>query len=123
MYGVVATINIKPGFKEPFMASMLEDADGSVNNEPGCLRFDVLEDNENPNRIYLMEEYVDEAAFQSHTPTAPTSSSGGKPARTGLTGRRKCTGFPGSIRRASRAAAANRQKQRGCRGQASAIRH
>ena len=55
MYGIVATINIKPGFKEQFMASILEDAAGSVNNEPGCRRFDVLEDSENPNRIYLME--------------------------------------------------------------------
>jgi (4S)-4-hydroxy-5-phosphonooxypentane-2,3-dione isomerase len=41
MYGVVVTINIKPGFKERFMPSMLEDAEGSINNEPGCLRFDV----------------------------------------------------------------------------------
>ncbi len=67
MYGVVATINIQPEFREQFMVSMLEDADGSVNNEPGCLRFDVLVDAENPNRIYLMEEYVDEEAFQAHT--------------------------------------------------------
>lgn len=67
MYGVVVTINIKPGFKERFMPSMLEDARGSVNNEPGCLRFDVLQDTEDPNRIYLMEEYMDEAAFETHT--------------------------------------------------------
>ena len=67
MFGVVVTINIKPGFKEQFMQSMLEDADGSVNNEPGCLRFDVLQDNDSPDRIYLMEEYADEAAFQVHT--------------------------------------------------------
>jgi autoinducer 2-degrading protein len=67
VFGVVVTINIKPAFKEQFMQSMLEDAEGSVNNETGCLRFDVLQDNENPNRIYLMEEYTDEGAFQVHT--------------------------------------------------------
>jgi (4S)-4-hydroxy-5-phosphonooxypentane-2,3-dione isomerase len=67
MYGVIVTINIKPGFKERFMPSMLEDAQGSVNNEPGCLRFDVFQDSEDPNRIYLMEEYVDEAAFETQT--------------------------------------------------------
>jgi len=67
MYGIIVTINIKPGFKERFMPSMLEDAEGSVNNEPGCLRFDVFQDSEDPNRIYLMEEYVDEAAFEAHT--------------------------------------------------------
>jgi quinol monooxygenase YgiN len=67
MYGVVVTINIKPQFKQRFMLSMLDDARGSVHDEPGCLRFDVLQDTSDPNRIYLMEEYVDEAAFQAHT--------------------------------------------------------
>jgi quinol monooxygenase YgiN len=67
MYGLIVTINIKPGFKDQFMEALMEDARGSVNNEPGCLRFDVLEDSEEPNRIYLMEEYRDEAAFQAHT--------------------------------------------------------
>ncbi len=67
MYGLIVTINIKPGFKDQFMEALMEDARGSVNNEPGCLRFDALEDSEEPNRIYLMEEYRDEAAFQAHT--------------------------------------------------------
>jgi quinol monooxygenase YgiN len=67
MIGVVVTINIKPGFKEPFMQSMLEDAAGSMNHEPGCLRFDVLQDSQVPHRIYLMEVYRDEAAFETHT--------------------------------------------------------
>lgn len=66
MFGIIAAINIKAGFKEQFMESMLGDARGSINDEPGCLRFDVLQDSENPNRIYLMEEYVDEAAFEAH---------------------------------------------------------
>lgn len=67
MYGIIATINIKPEFKQRFMGPMLEDARGSLNNEPGCLRFDVLQDESDPNRIYLVEEYVDQGAFQSHT--------------------------------------------------------
>jgi quinol monooxygenase YgiN len=67
MYGIVATINIKPEFKQQFMQAMLEDARGSNQDEPGCLRFDVLQDADDPNRIHLMEEYVDEAAFQAHT--------------------------------------------------------
>ena len=67
MFGVVVTINIKPGVKEQFMKHMLADAEGSVSKEPGCLRFDVLQDASNPNRIYLMEEYRSEAAFEEHT--------------------------------------------------------
>ena len=45
---------------------MLGDAKGSVNDEPGCLRFDVIQDAGDPNRIWLYEVYVDEAAFQEH---------------------------------------------------------
>ena len=70
MLGVLVTINIKPGFKDRFMPAMLADAEGSVNNEPGCLRFDVLQDTEHSDRIYLMEEYADEAAFQVPYPAA-----------------------------------------------------
>jgi len=67
MYGVIVTINVKPEFKQRFMVPTLEDARGSLNNEPGCWRFDVLQDESDPSRIYLLEEYVDEGAFQSHT--------------------------------------------------------
>ena len=67
MYVIIAPIQIKPGFKEKFIEEMIGDARGSVNNEPGCLRFDVIQDAENPNRIWLYEVYIDEAAFQEHT--------------------------------------------------------
>ena len=55
MIALVVTINIEPGHKEEFMASMMGDARGSNNDEPGCLRFDVLQDNEDPNQIHLYE--------------------------------------------------------------------
>ncbi|MSQ06866.1 MAG: antibiotic biosynthesis monooxygenase [Dehalococcoidia bacterium] len=67
MFGVVVTNNIKPGFKDQFMRALLDDAKGSATKEPGCPRFDVLQDNSEANRIYLMEEYKDEAAFETHT--------------------------------------------------------
>ena len=66
MIALVVTINIKPGHKEEFMASMMGDARGSNNDEPGCLRFDVLQDNEEPNRLHLYEVYQDEAAVEAH---------------------------------------------------------
>lgn len=66
MIALIVTVNIKPGFKEPFMASLMGDARGSNNDEPGCLRFDVLQDNEDSNRIYLYEVYRDEAAVEAH---------------------------------------------------------
>jgi quinol monooxygenase YgiN len=45
---------------------MLDDARGSVNDEPGCYRFDVLQDSDDPNTIYLYEVYRDRAAFEEH---------------------------------------------------------
>ncbi|MEX1018210.1 MAG: putative quinol monooxygenase [Litorilinea sp.] len=66
MYVIIAPIQIKEGFKEAFIEAMLGDAQGSVNDEPGCLRFDVIQDGADPNRIWLYEVYTDEAAFQAH---------------------------------------------------------
>ena len=69
MYVIIAPIKIKEGFKEQFVEAMLDDAKGSVKNEPGCLRFDVIQDGDDPNLIWLYEVYVDEAAFQAHMET------------------------------------------------------
>ena len=44
MYVIVAPIQIKEGYKDAFVEAMLGDAKGSVNDEPGCLRFDVIQD-------------------------------------------------------------------------------
>lgn len=67
MYVLVVKIQIKPEFRDQFMQSMIEvDAKGSVQNEPGCVRFDVIEDESDPNRIYLYEVYRDRAAFDAH---------------------------------------------------------
>ena len=66
MHVLVVTIDIKPGCKDPFIAAMLEDARGSVKHEPGCVRFDVIQDEHNLNRIYLYEVYTDRAAFDAH---------------------------------------------------------
>jgi len=63
---LVVKIQIRPEFRERFMASMLDDARGSTRDEPGCLRFDVIQDEADPNRIYLYEVYRDEAAFEEH---------------------------------------------------------
>ena len=67
MYIVIAPIQVKKGFKEQFVEEMIADAKGSITNEPGCLRFDVVQDSDDPNRVWLYEVYRDEAAFGAHT--------------------------------------------------------
>jgi autoinducer 2-degrading protein len=66
MLSLLVTIKIKPGYRDAFVESLLEDARGSVNDEPGCLRFDVLQDSADPNRIFLYEVYKDEQALEAH---------------------------------------------------------
>jgi (4S)-4-hydroxy-5-phosphonooxypentane-2,3-dione isomerase len=63
---LLVAIKIKPGYRDQFVNALMDDAKGSVNNEPGCLRFDVLQDSENPDRIYLYEVYKDEKALEAH---------------------------------------------------------
>ena len=66
MIGLIVTINIKPEHKDAFMASLEGDGRGSNNDEPGCLQFDVLQDTEDANRIFLYEIYRDDAALEAH---------------------------------------------------------
>ena len=71
MYAIFVTINIKPGYREQFKEASLGDSQGSVRDEPGCFRFDILEDKTNPNRFYLYEVYEDEDAHMVAHRNAP----------------------------------------------------
>ena len=53
MIVLMVSITIKEGFKDQFMDSLMGDAIGSNNDEPGCYRFDVIQDNEQDNLIHL----------------------------------------------------------------------
>ena len=66
MFALFVTAKIKPGHRAEFIEATMGDAVGSNNDEPGCLRFDVLQDNEDPNKLHLYEVYQDEAAVEAH---------------------------------------------------------
>ena len=66
MYSIIVPIQIKPGYKDQFIEAMIGDAKGSIEKEPGCYRFEVIQDGNNSNRIWLVEVYKDEAAFKEH---------------------------------------------------------
>ena len=66
MYIIFAPVQIKKGHETELIDGMLDHAPRFVNDEPGCLRFDVIQDAGDPNRIWLYEVYKDEAAFQQH---------------------------------------------------------
>ena len=66
MIVLMVSIRIKEGHKDEFMEEMLGDAIGSNRDEPGCLRFDVLQDIDDDHLIHLYEVYKDEASLEAH---------------------------------------------------------
>ncbi len=66
MHVIVAEIRIKPEYRERFMESMIDDASGSVEHEPGCYQFAVVRDQKDENHIFLVEVYRDAEAFRVH---------------------------------------------------------
>lgn len=69
MYVIVAPIQVKRQHREEFVKGIIEDAQESVKKEPGCLRFDVIQDASHMDRFWLYEVYKDEAAFKAHMQT------------------------------------------------------
>ncbi|MDQ6674785.1 MAG: antibiotic biosynthesis monooxygenase [Chloroflexota bacterium] len=69
MFALVVSLKVKPGMRGRFLAVAEDDSTCSVRDEPGCLRFDVLQDNADPDHFFFYEVYRDEAAFQAHGQT------------------------------------------------------
>ncbi|MBB6173839.1 autoinducer 2-degrading protein [Nocardiopsis mwathae] len=65
-YHVLVQFDVPPSKREDFVAAGLFDAEGSLANEPGTLRFEVIRDENNPNRFYLDEVYTSREAFEEH---------------------------------------------------------
>lgn len=70
MYALVVPLRVKPEMREKFLAAAHDDSTCSVRDEPGCMRFDVLQDNSDPNRFFFYEVYRDEAAVEAHRASA-----------------------------------------------------
>src|SRR5260370_28007774 len=59
-------VRVRPEGRERFLQAIEVDALGSERDEPGCLRFNVLHDGQDPNVYYFFEVYRDEAALEAH---------------------------------------------------------
>jgi (4S)-4-hydroxy-5-phosphonooxypentane-2,3-dione isomerase len=66
MLAVVVSVRVKPDRRDEFLKAIEEDSRGSREDEPGCLRFDVLQDASDPNHFFFYEVYRDEAALKAH---------------------------------------------------------
>jgi (4S)-4-hydroxy-5-phosphonooxypentane-2,3-dione isomerase len=66
MLAMWVKVRVKPAERERFLQAIEVDALGSERDEPGCLRFNVLQDAQDQDVYYFFEIYRDEAALEAH---------------------------------------------------------
>jgi quinol monooxygenase YgiN len=66
MFVVCVEFEIEPNQTDVFMTAARINAEQSFNQEVGCQQFDVCQDRDFPNSVFLYEVYDDEAAFETH---------------------------------------------------------
>jgi autoinducer 2-degrading protein len=66
MLAIWVKVRVKADQKQRFLKAIEEDALGSERDEPGCLRFNVLQDEKDENVYYFFEVYKDAAALEEH---------------------------------------------------------
>jgi (4S)-4-hydroxy-5-phosphonooxypentane-2,3-dione isomerase len=71
VFCVIVSLRVKPDMVEQFLEVMGKNSRASRRDEPGCLRFDVDRDNDDPNHFLLDELYADERAFTQDHRGAP----------------------------------------------------
>jgi autoinducer 2-degrading protein len=69
MLAIWVKVRVKPEARSRFLAAIEADALGSERDEPGCLRFNVLQEEGDGNVYYFFEVYRDEAALEAHRAT------------------------------------------------------
>ena len=65
MYVIVGTHKILPDFLDSYVENILAHAARS-REEPGCVRYEVLRDLDDPTTFLLYEVFEDEAAYDAH---------------------------------------------------------
>lgn len=66
MLAIWVKVKIKAAMRDKFLKAIEADALGSERDEPGCLRFNVLQDEKDENVYYFFEVYKDQAALDAH---------------------------------------------------------
>jgi autoinducer 2-degrading protein len=53
--------------RDVFLKEIEDNSIATVRDEPGCPHFDVVQNQDDPDRYYFYEVYVDEGAYATHT--------------------------------------------------------
>lgn len=69
MIVLIMELHVMAGRRQDFISLINEIAKDSE-DEPGCLRFDVLQDEADPDRFFYYDVYADKASAEAHRETA-----------------------------------------------------
>ena len=69
MLAIWVKARVKPEERQRFLQAIEVDALGSERDEPGCFRFNVLQDEADENVYYFYEVYASQAALEAHRAT------------------------------------------------------
>ncbi|WP_425667182.1 putative quinol monooxygenase [Vibrio tubiashii] len=69
MYCIIVSNRVKQGREEDYISIMGRNARCSVENEDGCIQFDVLKDINDPQLFHLYEIYQSQQALAIHKQT------------------------------------------------------
>jgi quinol monooxygenase YgiN len=66
MISLTVSLQVVPGHLDDFVEAIRTNAERSFTDEPGCLYFDVSQDQADDHHFTLYELYADEAAVEAH---------------------------------------------------------
>ena len=66
MLVVLVNVTVRQEMLEEFKRAILVNADSARSREPGCVRFDVSRNEDDPTEWLFYEVYRDAAAFEAH---------------------------------------------------------
>ena len=70
MFIVLVKVQVKPELLDEFKTAILTNAELSVQRDPGCVRFDVLQQHDDPTRWMFYEVYEREQSWVDHRNSA-----------------------------------------------------
>ena len=69
MIVTIVNVWVKPEYRDEFIKASIENHKNSI-KEPGNLRFDILQDKNDPNKFTFYEAYESEEAAKAHKETS-----------------------------------------------------
>ena len=66
MIVLVVDLHASAGHETDLLNAGIADANNTMQNEPGCIRFDVVQDSVDPAHLWFYEVYRDQAALDKH---------------------------------------------------------